>query len=240
MTAMTRMLASVTSVEEAGVALNCGVDIIDLKNPSAGVLGALSVETVTNIVNFVRGRCPVSATVGDLPMNRFILGGAIKNMIASEVDFVKVGVFPASNLRDCLAAISCYAKATRLVAVLFADRNPDFSLLTELSRMGFAGVMLDTADKANGSLVDHIDDTQLEDFISRGRILGLLCGLAGSLQIQHIPGLIKLTPDYLGFRGALCEHKNRTAEICPKRTSQIRQEIFAHQPSLAQSIAVSL
>ena len=38
---MTGLLASVASPEEARIAAACGVDIIDLKNPRAGALGAL-------------------------------------------------------------------------------------------------------------------------------------------------------------------------------------------------------
>lgn len=37
---MTKMLASVTGVEEAEIALSGRVDIVDLKNPAAGALGA--------------------------------------------------------------------------------------------------------------------------------------------------------------------------------------------------------
>ena len=237
MTAITKMLASVTSVEEAAIVLNCGADIVDLKNPASGVLGALPAQTVVEIVSFVRGRCPVSATVGDLPMDPFSLGGAIKGMIASGVDFVKVGIFPTADLRDSIAAISCYAKATRLVGVLFVDRNPDFSLLTELRRLGFAGVMLDTADKSNGSLLDHADDTILEEFTSRAKTLGLLTGLAGSLQLQDIPGLLRYTADYLGFRGALCENQNRTGAVSATRASEIRQQLHTHQSATRERVA---
>ncbi|TIQ75182.1 MAG: dihydroneopterin aldolase, partial [Mesorhizobium sp.] len=42
---MTRMLASVTGVDEAEIALSGGVDIVDLKDPKAGALGAVSTQT---------------------------------------------------------------------------------------------------------------------------------------------------------------------------------------------------
>ena len=41
---MTRMLASVATLQEARLAAECGVDIIDLKNPAAGALGALPLD----------------------------------------------------------------------------------------------------------------------------------------------------------------------------------------------------
>jgi uncharacterized protein (UPF0264 family) len=218
------MLASVTSVAEAQIAIDCGVDIIDLKNPASGVLGALPTDSVAEIVALVRGRCPVSATVGDIPMDAFSLGSAIKAMIGSGVDFVKVGLFPTRDMRDGILAISSYAKATRLVGVLFADQDLDFSLMPDLSRTGFAGVMLDTANKTDGNLRSHADDKKLEEFISRGKALGLLTGLAGSLQEADIPDIIRLRPDYLGFRSALCDASDRTGAINAGRVSNIRQQ----------------
>ena len=46
---MTGMLASVNTIDEALWVLNAGVDIIDLKEPANGALGALEPETITTI-----------------------------------------------------------------------------------------------------------------------------------------------------------------------------------------------
>ncbi len=43
---VTGLLASVTDVEEARLGAAGGADIIDLKNPAAGALGALAPETL--------------------------------------------------------------------------------------------------------------------------------------------------------------------------------------------------
>ena len=59
---MTQMLASVTSTAEALLALEWGADIIDLKNPSDGALGALPFETIRDIVKIIDGRRLASAT----------------------------------------------------------------------------------------------------------------------------------------------------------------------------------
>ena len=65
---MNGMLASVRDWEEAQIALNAHVDIIDLKQPDLGALGALDIDTIGDIVTKIDFRCPVSATIGDLPM----------------------------------------------------------------------------------------------------------------------------------------------------------------------------
>src|SRR3569833_821568 len=64
---MTGWLASVTDADEARQVLAAGADIVDAKNPHAGALGALPLDTVRAIVNAVGGQAPGSATVGENP-----------------------------------------------------------------------------------------------------------------------------------------------------------------------------
>ena len=64
---MTMMLASVRSLDEALFALEAGADLIDLKEPSHGALGALDHAAVRVCVQAIGGRRPVSATIGDIP-----------------------------------------------------------------------------------------------------------------------------------------------------------------------------
>ena len=52
----TQLLISVTSIEEASFALENGADIIDLKDPSAGALGALPIDEIKLIVSFVHNK----------------------------------------------------------------------------------------------------------------------------------------------------------------------------------------
>jgi len=211
---MTGWLASITDIGEARQALAAGADIIDAKNPHAGALGALPLDTVHAIVDAVGGRTPVSATIGDFPAMAPQAGfHAVSMMAISGVDFVKIGLFPAPALHDCLAALAPLCSRYRLVAVLFADRHPDLGLLGRLAGYGFAGVMLDTLDKSAGGLLRHQPVAQLERFVAQARELNLISGLAGSLRAEDIPVLAPLDPDYLGFRGALCHGHARTRTL---------------------------
>jgi dihydroneopterin aldolase len=219
------MLASVVDQKELRLALEAGADIIDLKSPQHGALGALPLETISNLVLACAGRRPVSATVGDLPADPEQLTRAIKRTAACGVDYVKVGFFTKDNLAVCLKAIANLRMRQRLVAVLFADRHPPLADLQAFAAAGFRGVMLDTAGKGSGGLLNHIDREQLKDFIAAARSLDLLNGLAGSLQLDDIPRLLPLMPDYLGFRGALCEQGKRTAGIAPQRLNEIRDAL---------------
>ncbi|MGH7155825.1 MAG: (5-formylfuran-3-yl)methyl phosphate synthase [Acetobacteraceae bacterium] len=219
---MTRMLASVTGPAEAALALAGGADIIDLKDPSQGALGAVDPAVVAETVASIGGRRPVSAVAGDLPMDPSVVRGAVSAIAATGVDYVKLGLFPGGDARACLRALIGLAPRTRLVAVLFADCAPDLSLVAAAAEAGFAGAMLDTADKSAGRLLDHMDLPELRRFVESCGSLGLLSGLAGSLEAPDIPRLLLLRPGYLGFRGALCGAGSRTHHVTPEAIQQIR------------------
>jgi uncharacterized protein (UPF0264 family) len=205
---MTMMLASVRSLDEALIALEGGADLIDLKEPSRGALGALDHAAVRICVQAISGRRPVSATIGDLPsMDPQLMAAAVERMADTGVDYIKIGFFSSPRAFDCANALSKLANRARLVGVMFADEPYDLALVDELARSGFAGAMLDTAHKTGKTLRDWRSGNELEKFVTRSR--GLLTGLAGSLRQEDIPPLLAIVPDYLGFRGAICRNGDR-------------------------------
>lgn len=211
---MTGLLISVTNIEEAGIALNVGVDILDMKNPAEGALGRLPLETIAEIVSAINGRCITSATIGDLPMEPELLVHATQQVIETGVDIVKIGFFGQADHVLCANAIGASARQqTKLIAVMMADELPDFQSIADLKAAGFHGVMIDTASKQNKHLLDYLDVKTLRRFISLARANGMISGLAGSLREVHIPTLDYLGADYLGFRGAVCVEANRNAAL---------------------------
>jgi dihydroneopterin aldolase len=224
---VTRLLASVRDAAEARTALAAGADIIDLKDPASGALGALPRPLIATLVRAVGGRRPVSATVGDLPPDPGVLREAVAATAAAGVDFVKVGFFSARRLDACVEAVARAAAGTPLVAVLFADRSPPLGALPRFAAGGLAGVMIDTADKGGGRLLDHAGLGTLCRFVDDARAWGLICGLAGSLRVEDIPVLAPLAPDYLGFRGALCRASQRGQGLDRGRVLAVREALDA-------------
>jgi dihydroneopterin aldolase len=176
-------------------------------------------------VDQIAGRRPVSATVGDLPDDPAILSEAVRATGATGVDYVKVGFFSYGRLDSCLRTISGLTPRQAVVAVLFADRAPPLDALPRFAASGFAGVMLDTADKRTGRLLDHASPKALGRFVTEARALGLLCGLAGSLRLEDVPVLLPLGPDYLGFRGALCRDSQRCQRLDRDRLLAVREAL---------------
>jgi len=220
---MTRMLASVNSLEEALLIKPLNVDIIDLKQPAEGALGALDIDTVQQVVKTIDGQKPVSATVGDLPMQPQVVFNAVTAMLTTGVDYIKIGFFPGNDWQGTVEKLSSVTANHALIAVLFADTQPDLSIIPGLQQAGFKGVMLDTMNKHQGSLTTLMTESELTEFIQTARRHSLLTGLAGSLRQADISGLLSLNADYLGFRGALCEHHNRVARLDEEKITTIMQ-----------------
>ena len=63
---MTGLLVSVRDVEEATDVLRAGVDIVDVKEPTDGSLGAASPQVWQQVVDQLAGSVPVSLALGEL------------------------------------------------------------------------------------------------------------------------------------------------------------------------------
>ena len=195
---MTRLLASVQDEHEAVVALEGGASIIDFKDPRAGALAALDPHLITGALRRLHGRAITSATAGDWPLDPGALAQAVMRTGATGVEYVKVGLLPGAGLEDCIKALAPVATQYRLVAVFFADRGVPLDTLRHLHLARFAGAMVDTFDKGSGGLRQHMSDRALKTFIDIAHDFELHTGLA---------------PDFLGFRGALCESSDRRSGL---------------------------
>ena len=221
---MTLMLASVRSREEAEIALLQGVDIIDCKEPSRGALGALSINEISSIVDFVRGRRPVSAVV-EFPFDASHTKSTFEELIETGVDYVKFALPITRDAQNVLISLSPLASRTRLIAVIFADLGVDFDYLPMLASSGIHGVMLDTAHKGKGRLIDYMSIGALSEFAGICRSLKLISGLAGALEPPDVPRLLVTGVDILGFRGALCAGGSRQNALNTAATILIRDLI---------------
>ncbi len=208
------------------MALDLGADILDLKNPALGALGAWPLDALRSAVARFGGRRPLSATTGDLSPVPDLVVPQVEATAATGVDYVKVGLFAGGDLPTLVAALATVARRCRLIAVMMADQSPDLGLVPRLAEAGFAGAMLDTADKQRGGLRAHMGDGALAEFVAVARGRKLLCGLAGSLGLADIAPLAAIGPDYLGFRGALCVD-GREKALAPAAFAAVRAALDA-------------
>jgi dihydroneopterin aldolase len=216
---MSKILASIKDLSEAKLILNTEVDIIDLKDPSNGALGRLCKNDIEKIVEYVGQRKLTSSTVGDLPNNINLISKNVKEISSTNIDFIKIGVYENSYVETL-----CNIKSNKkLIAVFFADRFlPTNEEIIQLKNSNFYGVMVDTSKKKSGNLFNFVTYDDIDDFLKSARKLGLVTGVAGSINETHIKELIKLNPNYMGFRGALCEDNTaRNSSISKNNVNNI-------------------
>lgn len=240
-------LASVVSKEEAAEALKVQVDVIDVKNPAEGALGAALPETITEIRGVVPKAIPVSAAIGDMPYLPGTAALAAIGAAQAGASIIKVGLYGAKTPDEVLkllfsvsTALKMYFPTSLLVAGAYADAQIfggiNFLDVPALAaKAGAAGCLLDTFDKSFGhNLLEIASMEAIGDFVSACREWGLFSALAGSLKLEDVPLLLPLRPDYLGFRGALCEG-GRSGKLSSRKVLEISSLIAGESSTCCHS-----
>jgi (5-formylfuran-3-yl)methyl phosphate synthase len=228
-----RMLVSVRDAAEALAAAQAGADFIDLKDPADGALGGLGAARIAPIVAALRARhpaLPISATIGDVaPSDIDEVLRRVAEVAACGVDYVKVGVAPGGQALLAALASCCKVLEAQVVPVLLADAGVDMALVEAALALGaFPALMLDTADKSAGSLIERLAPAALFAFVAALRQRDCLSGLAGALRGVDVPALREIAPDFAGFRSAVCDGP-RDGELDPVRVRALRGRL---QPPL--------
>jgi uncharacterized protein (UPF0264 family) len=231
-----RLLASVRDAAEALAAAQAGADLIDLKDPLRGSLGALPLESIGPIVAQLRAgfaTLPISATVGDLaPADLPRLPARMTATAACGVTYVKVGV-AAGTLGAATLQVLAQVPLP-WVPVVLADRGLDAGLIDRIIALRPPVLMLDTGDKRAGSLFECVDLETVRRLVAQVHAQGLMIGLAGSLRASQVPLLAHCAPDIAGFRGALCDGA-RTGALVAHKVAGLRQQL--HRAACAAAAA---
>ncbi len=227
---MTKFLASAATKSDVEIALKAGADIIDLKDPTNGALGAASEDLIRHAIKTVNGAAPVSAAVGDASTDFTTNEKLIFQCAQLGVDFIKIGIPDTIDQAEAIGHLApLTAGGVKLIAVFYADQKIDPDLFQAAKDTVFQGIMFDTSDKTKGSITDLRSLHELHAYISEAHHLDLLAGLAGSLKSDAIEDLLKLNPDTLGFRGALTQGEGRLGTLSETACTKIRQLIPPHQ-----------
>lgn len=217
------LLISPINTDEALEAIEGGADIIDVKNPKEGSLGANFPWVIRSIRELTPKGMLVSATLGDVPYKPGTISLAAAGAVISGADYIKVGLYGTRNYsealevmenvvtavkdlnQDALVVASGYADAHRVGAVdpmeiprIAADSGSDLA-------------MVDTAIKDGKTLFDFMDEEKILKFTSTAHDYGLKNALAGSIKENQLEKLSKLGCDVVGVRGAACTGGDRNS-----------------------------
>ena len=119
-----KLLVSVVDADEARTAAAAGADIVDVKNPGEGSLGAPSPAVIVGVRAAVPAELPVSAAIGDMPNLPGTAALAALGAVRSGATFVKVGLWGVSTedeAVDLLRAVREGAAGAVVVAAAYAD-----------------------------------------------------------------------------------------------------------------------
>ena len=92
-----KLLVSVVDAGEARAAAAAGAEIVDVKNPAEGSLGAPSPAVIAGVRAAVPAELPVSAAIGDMPNLPGTAALAALGAARSGATFVKVGLWGVST-----------------------------------------------------------------------------------------------------------------------------------------------
>jgi uncharacterized protein (UPF0264 family) len=216
-----KLLISSTNEEEAAEAVAGGADIIDVKNPKEGALGASFPWTIKRVREIAPASLEVSCTIGDLPNLPGSISLAALGAAATGVDYVKVGFGGVKTkgdaiclLRSAVRAAKDYDSEIKVVAVGYADAERANSisplLIPEIADKANADVaMIDTAVKDGKTLFTFLTKEQISSISNDAHCRGLQLALAGSLRKEQIPSAYALKADIVGLRGAACTGGDR-------------------------------
>ena len=235
------LLVSVSSLAEAEVALRGSADIIDLKDPRRGALGACDLSIWRDVVRWrdrVAPSVPLSAALGEAREAAVAPRAAAAATLG--IDVVKAGLEGLSSAAEAVVALRTLVDAvrrgsrTQVVAATYADGSAGGALaverLPEVSALaGAVGCLLDTRNKDGRNLLDHCAAGLLTSFLAGCRDRRLLGALAGSLTLPLLTTHLPLRPHILGVRGSVCQG-GREGALDPIRLSRWRIAIDAAPP----------
>lgn len=216
-----KLLVSPRNQAEALEAIAGGADIIDVKNPKEGPLGANFPWVIRRIRELAPEKIEVSCTLGEIPNLPGSLSLAAFGAAATGVNYVKAGLSGLRTTKDAIYQMKGVTKAAKeynpsikVVISGYADANrietvEPFTVpyIAQQARADFA--MIDTAIKDGKKLFDYLSKSQLEDFVDTAHSFDLKAALAGSLQKEDLPLIRALGTDVAGLRGAACTFNDR-------------------------------
>jgi (5-formylfuran-3-yl)methyl phosphate synthase len=209
------LLVSVRNAEEALTALAGGADIIDVKEPARGALGAADAETIDEVARVIAGRAPVTAALGEL-VDLHIDGpswSGSSELRDSGVSLLKVGLAGCAKHDNWRSrwqrVIESHAGYARPVAVAYADWQfaaaiDPSAVLQATIEVGCPAILIDTFNKSSGNLFDHWPAGELRRFVREVRERGIIVVLAGGLGLKDLGEAASLEPNYIGVRAAAC------------------------------------
>jgi len=235
-----KLLVSPRDVEEAKAVIRGKVDIVDVKNPKEGSLGAnfpWVIKAIKELVTTEGGNgMELSAAIGDFDFKPGTASLAALAAVSVGADYVKVGLFKITTreqaielLEGVVRAVKDYDPAKKVVAAFYSDYKRINSISPfEITAIGKAVnidvSMVDTGIKDGRSTLEFLGEDELRSFVAESKALGLDTALAGSLTFDDLPAIKAIKPDILGVRGMVCGG-DRNSNVRVELVTELRRRV---------------
>jgi uncharacterized protein (UPF0264 family) len=226
----TKLLVSVRSLNEAEAALAGGCDWLDVKEPTAGSLGAATPEKISEIAPLASSFLGWSIALGEISEFDESSWAAVLPKFPN-LTLVKMGLSQCghrTDWRNRLLRFKENSPELSIAMVYYADRQsanaPTWEETIEAAvDLNSPVLLIDTFFKNGKTLLDHLTLDQLQAFRTQVHSLNLGLALAGSLQLEQIDILTtQIHPDLVAVRGAACK-SGRNSEVCPSRVALLKR-----------------
>ncbi|KYH38967.1 MAG: hypothetical protein AYL30_002150 [Candidatus Hecatellales archaeon B24] len=236
---MARLMVSVVDRAEALEAVKGGADIVDVKNPAEGALGAQKPWIVKQVKESLPKPLEFSVTLGDLP---YIPGTASLAAVGAAVlgaNYVKVGLLGARRLEEAarmVKAVKTSMEALNLKAKIVACGYADHAeygslsplLLPKAAYKGEAdGILIDVKSKnSSRNLFSYLTSGNLRKVVAEAQGLGLFAALAGGLSLKTLAECVRLGADVVGLRRGVLSAEGRISRgLVAKAASLVHGEL---------------
>ena len=206
---MTKLLVSVRNADEALDALAGGADLIDIKEPNNGSLGAADAKIWEEISRRIGSRKPLSIALGELT-------DIYDKPLPSNPDgiaYAKIGLAGCASIREWRElwkrSFDQLRGDVQRVAVVYADwlaaSAPEpLDIIGNAEFSNCSVLLVDTFAKSNGTLISTLGKEKLLEITASARARGLTIVLGGSITTSILPLVLEAEPDYVAVRGAVC------------------------------------
>lgn len=243
-----KLLISPININEVKLVLEEPPDIVDIKNPLEGSLGAnfpWVLERARNEIdsynkqNSLKAPIELSAAIGDFPNLPGSASLAALGAATTKVNYVKIGLMgPASEqeaffmAKKVVKSVKNYNNHIKVVIAGYGDsrqlgKSVDPLLIPKIAAAAAADVaMLDTAIKNGKSIFEHLTNHELEGFIDECSKHNIESALAGSLKFSDLEKINALNPTIIGVRSMVCENFDREkGHIKPELIAKIKANL---------------
>jgi uncharacterized protein (UPF0264 family) len=235
-----KLLVSPRDLEEAKSVIRGNADIVDVKNPKEGSLGAnfpWVIKSIKELVDKEGGNgMEMSVAIGDFYYKPGTASLAALGAASVGADYIKIGLFKIKTREEAIDLLSGVVKAVKgfdptkkVVSAFYSDYKRINSIspfeIAEIGKEVEIDVsMVDTGIKDGKTTFEFLSEDELTTFVSESKALGLETALAGSFTFEDIPALKRIAPDILGVRGMVCGG-DRNSQVQEELVTELRSKV---------------